>query len=633
MKVACSLFRRFSRLLMILSMLYVNIGCEDASHVNKIDATSSTGSVSFNIEWLSTNKVEGQLSPQAISDVCGTASNQVSSVKAEIYSGTTLIKKGPSWLCSAGSGTITDVMPGDSYSLRIAGLNSDNLIRYSGETSIDVVAGQTTNAGSVIAIKSYATKTVPSFSGAMGIDPDGQTFEWRAALGVNEYRFQIRNLPWDDPSSLILVNEHLQGDTSFIINSDHGLSSDTEYFWGVFPQGFDADGGYDFVWSFTTGTTASEDLYEQNDSLATAWDNGGAPADWEGEWLSDIEGSGTAVAGDDDWYKIEVNTDGYERIMIECRFDHDYGDIELYLYDASENELAYSVSGSNNEHIDFVVPSTGIYYIKIENIDVGSNTYDLYWNDVEKESADGIWTMEFDWNCDGSYGDSTAFLYANNRFIVKWYDSDRDLWQQAGGSWFLNEDYLTVIFGGGAIYTAPLTGFASNLNLTAFAASENNSFDVTPDTMSWGQSFDIASAVKNVGSWDIDSGTEIFLDFYLSTDTTFNPEAYDYVEGNMVDADGDTGCWTAYRTSMNYDYLLGTVRMDLVYADGLPADWYEWRTSNFTLPASAPEGFPDSGTIYIGMVIDPNNDIEESNEIDNFGIGAGLDYYAVSITP
>jgi|GEM_PF-1379179 len=50
------------------------------------------------------------------------------------------------------------------------------------------------------------------------------------------------------------------------------------------------------------------------------------------------------------------------------------------------------------------------------------------------------------------------------------------------------------------------------------------------------------------------------------------------------------------------------------------------------LPDEPPEGF-SSGTLYIGILIDPDDHVDESSNLNNASRGAGLDYAVVSIVP
>ena len=118
----------------------------------------------------------------------------------------------------------------------------------------------------------------------------------------------------------------------------------------------------------------TDDNYEQNDTLATAYDL----SVYAGVFLSTINGPG--IQSDDDWYEINIPA-GQERVQVECMFTHSGGDIDLRLVDAAGTTLAISNSTTDHEFIDFTVPSAGTYYIWVDpwGTPVG-NTYDLRWD-------------------------------------------------------------------------------------------------------------------------------------------------------------------------------------------------------------------------------------------------------------
>ncbi len=126
------------------------------------------------------------------------------------------------------------------------------------------------------------------------------------------------------------------------------------------------------------GWDSGEDAYEQNDTLATAYDLSG----YEQRWLSTIEGLGTQT--DDDWYAIEI-TRGFLRAQVNCTFTNAEGNIDIALVDTNGQVLATSDGTGNTESIDFVVPAAGRYYVRVHaavpDADAG-NAYDLMWDDV-----------------------------------------------------------------------------------------------------------------------------------------------------------------------------------------------------------------------------------------------------------
>jgi hypothetical protein len=134
-------------------------------------------------------------------------------------------------------------------------------------------------------------------------------------------------------------------------------------------NGGNSGNSYDLMWkTLPTG----EDLYEPNNTLATAYN--GLPA---GVWLSTIDGFGLQC--NDDWYRINVTDDARRRVVVDCTFLHSEGDIDIVLYNAAGGLLDYPWTNTDDEHIDFIVPSTGYYYVKVCYENRG-NAYDLIWN-------------------------------------------------------------------------------------------------------------------------------------------------------------------------------------------------------------------------------------------------------------
>lgn len=122
-----------------------------------------------------------------------------------------------------------------------------------------------------------------------------------------------------------------------------------------------------------------DDAYEENDTLSKAYDL----SNHKGTWLSSIGGKG--VQADDDWYKIyEPAVSAGSRIVIDLRFTHAEGDIDMYLIDIDGDLVAGSFSMDDNERIDYRISELnrdvpGYYLLKVYYSNAG-NAYDLRWN-------------------------------------------------------------------------------------------------------------------------------------------------------------------------------------------------------------------------------------------------------------
>ncbi|NEP61235.1 MAG: S8 family serine peptidase, partial [Symploca sp. SIO2G7] len=127
---------------------------------------------------------------------------------------------------------------------------------------------------------------------------------------------------------------------------------------------------YDLRWD----DVLVDDSYEENDTIATAYDLGNQ----EQTWLSNIAGLG--LQADQDWYRIDV-TPGYENLVVDLQFNHALGDLDLEVYDAAGNFVTSSNSTTDNESINTLLPGSGTYYLLVDGYPGNTlNTYDLSWD-------------------------------------------------------------------------------------------------------------------------------------------------------------------------------------------------------------------------------------------------------------
>ncbi|MEB3356567.1 MAG: T9SS type A sorting domain-containing protein [Synechococcales bacterium] len=135
---------------------------------------------------------------------------------------------------------------------------------------------------------------------------------------------------------------------------------------------------YDLVWD----DLLVDDAYEENDSLATAFDLTAQ----ETVRLSDINGLGRQA--DADWYEIEI-TPGFENLVATLDFVHANGDLDLFVYNAAGNLVTQSTSTTDDEFINVILPSAGTYYLVVDEFNGAStfNIYDLVWDDLLVDDA------------------------------------------------------------------------------------------------------------------------------------------------------------------------------------------------------------------------------------------------------
>lgn len=126
------------------------------------------------------------------------------------------------------------------------------------------------------------------------------------------------------------------------------------------------------------------------------------------------------------------------------------------------------------------------------------------------------------------------------------------------------------------------------------------SFEVVQSQIVPGQEFDLGFTVKNEG---LATADPFSIDFYLSQDANINPEEDKYL-GTYDIRDGLGGSEDTDLKSVRY-----------IAPDAEDGFWGE-----------------EDGTYYAGMVIDPANDIAESNEENNSNLGMDLDSGSTNVT-
>ena len=161
------------------------------------------------------------------------------------------------------------------------------------------------------------------------------------------------------------------------------------------------DTTYDLRWSSLALTAGDDDLYEENDTLETAFDLTGAFSSRLSEYL------GEGISKDEDWYKIEIPRDPFTRMLyVRADFVHAEGNIDIEVVDengflfntvsAADNDyevitvhqvvstadFAENFSPDSNTVIMGVEPGT--YYVRVYG-DFAGNEYDLI---VEPRSDD-----------------------------------------------------------------------------------------------------------------------------------------------------------------------------------------------------------------------------------------------------
>lgn len=137
-----------------------------------------------------------------------------------------------------------------------------------------------------------------------------------------------------------------------------------------------------------------DDVFEPNNTRQAAFDISNA----EEIWLALLGPENTTTEGvqaDEDWYQIKVSPQ-YRRLMIDLRYQHYLGDVDMKLYDSAGNLVATSQGVGEDEFIHLILDKGGNYFVQIYGSN-RSNRYDLKYSthftggsDDEYEENDSI---------------------------------------------------------------------------------------------------------------------------------------------------------------------------------------------------------------------------------------------------
>jgi subtilisin-like proprotein convertase family protein len=287
----------------------------------------------------------------------------------------------------------------------------------------------------------------------------------------------------------------------------------------------------------TGGATPIDDAYEENDTMYDAY-----LLNADGQWLSDLTGFG--IQADEDWYAFSAYAGA--SVVIDCQFTHAEGDIDIELLDPSGNRVDNSVSTSDDEQLSSVLPSAGIYYIRVYFADAG-NPYDLRWqitssglapasaSILEKlpgEAFNGnefLTETRFSWQ--GNFGNWTYDrLSADVGRILQTYDvylNDPEI--------YLEETILTFSSAASGSYVS------RGYYLNALDYEESGSFDFP-----W-------LAASGPPVWEPQGWVYVTWPYaYATADGTWRFFA---ASGNQLRVDLSTGIWGPFNQSSGWQYF------------------------------------------------------------------------------
>ena len=185
-----------------------------------------------------------------------------------------------------------------------------------------------------------------------------------------------------DESGRLLQTADGSGNSELIEYLDGDLSGGTFYLcvYGRAEGGeiFSTQSQYDLIWSYSLTAVippAGEDNYEENDTLADAYDLSAA----NGLALSALNGLGTQL--DNDWYRASP-TPGHNVLSVTVNYTEADGNIDLAVYDSRGYRVSDSTGTQGSETITLPINLPGEdFFVLIYGAETSAsgNTYDLTW--------------------------------------------------------------------------------------------------------------------------------------------------------------------------------------------------------------------------------------------------------------
>ncbi len=199
------------------------------------------------------------------------------------------------------------------------------------------------------------------------------------ALAKNSVKGAVDNSPWH--SRLYGNTEHQNLDSNRFSNLNRGYyqtpinEKDALALLGTQKR---VPASNDFY--YQTHVSATDDKFKPNQNFETAFDLTSSEDTWLGLLGSD------GVQWTQDFYKIWVSPQ-YRQLIVDLRYQHYLGDVDLKLYDSQKRLIASSQRITEDEFINIQLSKGGIYYLQVDGANMG-NRYDLKYSSKFTGGAD-----------------------------------------------------------------------------------------------------------------------------------------------------------------------------------------------------------------------------------------------------
>ena len=447
---------------------------------------------------------------------------------------------------------ISGLSSGTTYYYRIAAQNSAGTT-YGSEMSFttNTPSPPSATTGSASNV-SYYTATLNGTVNANGIS----TTTW--------FQYDTTSGSYGNTSS----TQSVSGTSDTTVSIDiSGLSGGTTYYYRIAAQN-SAGTTYGSEMSFTT-TAICTDSYESNDSFSAAYGPITSGSSYSGKICS---------PSDVDYFKITVARAGPLSLTLSVPSDRDY---DLYLYNSSQSEVAYSSLGVGaTDSIIYLASTTGTYYIKVFG----------YHSDYDENQT---YTLSGTWLSTASPPTVTTGSASNittNSATLNGTVDDKGIsttaWFQYGttsGSYSSTSSTQSVS-GPHTAVSISINGLSSGTTYYYRIAAQNSAGTTYGNEIS----FTTSDASKPTGSVNINSGAS----YTNATTVTLNLSATDnagitgyYSSTSSTTPSASTSGWTSINSTTSYT---ADVSYTVSSGDGSKAVyvWYKDNSGNISNTAS-----------------------------------------------
>lgn len=366
---------------------------------------------------------------------------------------------------------------------------------------------------------------------------------------------------------------------------------------------------YEFSWGI------QEDVLEQNDSVEAALNLGNSDQSWKNLTID--------APDDDDYYRFTAAADGL--LSVDIEFLHDFGDLNVWLFDSSGSILRSSTSASDNEAVSLPVVSGESYIIRVFgrlnathpeyhlNIDGPSIAEDRFESNESIANAANLASEDQTWNkltihthddkdffsytapASGQLTVDVTFDQADGDLDLDLLDSSANVLVQSTSS--SDDEQVVWTVTAGETYFIHAYGYFSATN-SNYTLGINGPEPVLPDLRAFAIDADF-NGDDQVAAGD---SIEVFFD-------------YDNVFGSAATGDSyDIGFY------LSRDSIIDPADDVLLrIADGtdlIPHGFFN-DTITITLPANGDAAWAGSGDYYIGMYLDDTFRLSELSESNN----------------